>query len=84
MELPSTLFVPKIREFESTIKEIQRPKTENKIKQYITKVRDFFATFIIVDLLDFKNCDYTKEEVYMSLARRKKLSKEHFEYIRFL
>ena len=84
MELPSSLFVPKIREFEDTIKVFQKPKSEQKIRVYTDKIRDFFAAFFIVDLLDFKKWDYTQEELFLSQARRKKISKEHFEYIRAL
>ena len=70
-EIPESLFVPKIKEFESKIKELQKPKTDNKIKAYSLKLREFFFSFFLIDLLDYKNWNYTHEELFLSHSRRK-------------
>ena len=81
-EIPDSLFAPKIKEFESKIKESQKPKSESKMRAYSQKLRDFFFSFFMIDLLDYKNWNYSHEDLFLSHSRRKKLSKEHYEFIK--
>lgn len=54
-EIPTSLFTSKIKEFESKIKELQKPKSDSKAKAYSQKLREFFFSFFMIDLLDYKN-----------------------------
>lgn len=83
VEIPTSLYLPKIRILDNIIRSYpKQTRNLNKVNLYATKVREFFINFLLIDLLDYKNCDYNHEEVYLHVNRKKKLPKEHFEYIR--
>lgn len=81
-EIPISLYMPKIRDLEAKVKDFPKTKNEVKIKAYSMKIREHFLNFFINDLLDYKNCNYSHEELFLSHNRRKKLPKEHYEFIK--
>jgi len=84
-DFPQSLYLPKIRELEVKIKNAPtKSKSEEKFRAYARQIREHFLEFFFVDLLDYKNCNYTHHELFLSHQRKKKLSKEHFEFIKLL
>ena len=83
VEIPIALYLPKIRVIENIVRAYpKQTRNVNKVALYATKVREFFLNFLLIDLLDYKNCDYSHEEVYLLVNRKKKLPKDHYEYIK--
>ena len=82
-EFPPSLYVPKLKDLELKAKSLPgSSKSVEDTKRYANDIREHFLHFILVDLLDYKNCNYTHEEVFLSHKRRKEMTKEHFEFIK--
>lgn len=81
-ELPSSLYLSKIKELENKVKDYPKTQSESKVKAYVTRIREHFFSFFINDLLDYKNWDYNHEEIFLSVKRKKQISKEHFDFIK--
>jgi hypothetical protein len=83
VEIPTSLYLTKIRNLELLISEVPKAtKNKSKVTLYANKIRDFFVNFFLNDLLDYKHCDYSHEEVYLHNNRKKKLPAVHFDFIK--
>lgn len=81
-DLPSSLYLSKIKDLETRIREYPKTKSESKIKAYCHKIREYYFRFFMFDLLDINNYDYNNKEIYLSYKRKKKLSKDHFDFLK--
>ena len=53
-ELPTWLYLPKLKELETRIREFPKSNSEHKFKAYVNKIREYYFKFFIHDLLDIK------------------------------
>jgi len=84
-EFPQSLYILKLRDLENKVKAVpNKVRTDEKYRAYARKIREHFLDFFLNDLLDIKNCNYTHHELFLSHQRKKKISKEHFEFIKLL
>ena len=81
-ELPTSLYLWKIKDLENKVKDYPKSQSESKVKAYVSKIREHFFCFFINDLLDYKNWDYNHEEIFLSAKRKKLISKEHFDFLK--
>jgi hypothetical protein len=80
--IPIALYLPKNRELEAKVKDYPKTRTEAKLKAYSMKIREHFFAFFMNDLLDYKNWNYNNNELFLNHQRKKKLSKDHYEFIK--
>ena len=71
-----------MRDLEYRIKAFPKKKTEHGIKAYCQSIREYFLDFFLRDLLDYKNYNYSHEDIFLSHQRRKKISKEHYDFLK--
>ena len=82
-EFPQYLCINKQKDLEAMLSDVPRSsKNSNHIRRYAKNIRHFFFQFFVVDLLDFKNYDYTHGEIFLSHKRQKEIKPEHFKFIK--
>ena len=73
--------VKKLKELESKVRNFPKARTEQAIKMYALRIREYFFNFFLNDLLDYKNQKYAHDELFLNSTRRKKLPKDHYDFI---
>lgn len=80
-EIPVYLYLPKLKDIESKVRNFPKVRSDQGIKHYAMKIREYFFNFFLNDLLNYKEVSYIDEDLFLTAQRRKKLPKDHYDFI---
>ena len=81
-KLPYESYTGKIKELESILKSITKKKSRESrdYTLYADRIRQFFFTYFLNDILEIRKCDYSQKEGYQHVEVKKKLPKWHIKF----